>query len=821
MATVFDYIFNVGGNFKATVSGMTETTGEFTAAVEGTQSKVGQLVQKLATLDLATGYVERLSNTMSGLSQSGIALDSQMHDLSAVAGVTGEGLKQIEGFARESAKAFGTDASVAVEGYKLLLSQLTPELGKYPEALREMGDCIQTTSKLMGGDGAAAAQVLTTAMNQYGVSMEDPIAASKTMADMMNTMAAAGQAGSAELPAIAAALNQCGMAAKAAGVSFEETNAAIQVLDKAGKKASEGGVALRNVLGQLSKGRFIEKQAAEELAAAGIDVTALADKSKSLHDRLELLKPLLKDDALLSKFFGVENANAARALIQGTDALGGFTEAVTGTSSATDQAAVVMDSFAEKQARHNAQIEDFKISLFQATGGLTLWAGSFAEVLVPLGQMWPILQEVWGGFAALWALRPKNLFKDIRDGANRALISMRNLTIGTYMTAVSFGGFKVMAVNACRAISTAIKSIPIVGWIAAAIAIVIEVVQILWDKCKGFRVAVFTALELFKRLGELIVMALQEAWNWLKDLWSKTSEWVAGVVEWVTQAYTQVVDFFVGIWAKITGAINWVINLVQTFAAWIVEKAMNIYNAVVGFITMIWDTIMGIISSISEKIAAFVDMVASVFSSVYNTVVGWVAQIWAKVSSIIDKIRNKLAGFLRPIVNACKQAYNQIRSWFNSLFSWIETKINSVIDWFVDIYNKIAAALGWDEIKARGKARAEGSWAKDHPAATGPGAAGAEGLASAETGEVPTVASAAAGTNVTGGGLSTAGTGGSGKGNGSDGAGKIRNINITIDRLVENLHIHAATVTEGTEQMKAAVLEALMGALNDTQLAMD
>jgi len=37
---------------------------------------------------------------------------------------------------------------------------------------------------------------------------------------------------------------------------------------QAAKKASEGGVALRNVLGQLSKGRFVEKQAREELEKA-------------------------------------------------------------------------------------------------------------------------------------------------------------------------------------------------------------------------------------------------------------------------------------------------------------------------------------------------------------------------------------------------------------------------------------------------------------------------------------------------------------------------------------------------------------------------
>lgn len=380
MASVFDYIFNIGGNFSAQISGMSAATGSFSASIEGADNGVRKFTGSLATFSYLKDVFQNVADGVMALSNSGIKLDRQMHDLSAVAGVTGDGLKQIEKFARESAKAFGTDASVAVEGYKLLLSQLSPELGKYPEALRSMGDCIQTTSKLMGGDGVAAAQVLTTAMNQYGVSLEDPTAASAEMARMMNVMAAAGQAGSAELPAISAALQQCGMAAKAANVSFEETNAAIQVLDKAGKKASEGGVALRNVLGQLSKGRFVEKQAAEELQNAGIDVTALGDNTKSLKERLEMLKPMLGDSALLSKFFGVENANAARALIQGTDALQDFTDAVTGTNSATDQAAIVMDSYAERQARVNQKIEDLKITLFQATGNLTLWCSTLTSM---------------------------------------------------------------------------------------------------------------------------------------------------------------------------------------------------------------------------------------------------------------------------------------------------------------------------------------------------------------------------------------------------------------------------------------------------------
>ena len=192
MASVFDYIFNIGGNYTATINGMSSATGEFQAKVDGAQNSIGKWTTMLAGIDLVKNAIEGLNQVTDTFSSSGIRLDSQMHDLSAVAGVTGETLKQIEGFARDSAKAFGTDAAVAVEGYKLLLSQLSPELGKYPDVLREMGDCIQTTSKLMGGDGVAAAQVLTTAMNQYGVSLDDPVAASQEMARMMNVMAAAG-----------------------------------------------------------------------------------------------------------------------------------------------------------------------------------------------------------------------------------------------------------------------------------------------------------------------------------------------------------------------------------------------------------------------------------------------------------------------------------------------------------------------------------------------------------------------------------------------------------------------------------------------------
>lgn len=567
----FDYQFNVGGNFTATVDGMTESTSRFGVAVEGAHGWLGKLGQTLAVWDLASNYVSKFNDTLGGLSSSGISLDRQMHDLSAVAGVTGDSLKQIEGYARDSAKAFGIDASQAVEGYKLLLSQLSPELGKHPKALQAMGNCIATTSKLMGGDGVAAAEVLTTAMNQYGISLDDPIKASEEMARMMNVMAAAGQAGSAELPAIKAALQQCGMAAKAADVSFEETNAAIQVLDKAGKKGSEGGIALRNVLSTLAAGRFLPEKTQEELRKAGIDIEALSDKTKPLKDRLDTLKPLLQDDALLSALFGRENANAARALVQGTDSLQDFTNSVTDTTSAEEQAAIIMDSYAERQARINQKLEDFKIDLFQATGDFGLWISTIAGALVPISQLMPLLMGIGSLMKTIKGLQWASMWSSIRGSVyvarlqiafmNRELVTgqfasngffinitratlavLRFATVGIFQAlkgigafilslitggatsatfsataTTAFTAFKVSAVTACRAVGVAIMNIPIIGWIAAAIAALIALGVYFWNTSAKFRA-------ILKGLAAAFVAALKGIWNLAKNVFGSIGD---------------------------------------------------------------------------------------------------------------------------------------------------------------------------------------------------------------------------------------------------------------------------------------------------------
>lgn len=392
------------------------------------QNKVGTGIDKIqksldsVKLNALIQNINAAAQGIEAINAPGMDLSSNMFELSAMTGVAGDELKEIEGYARQSAKTFGGSASDGVESYKLILGQLTPEIAKVPKALDAMGKTVAYTSKLMGGDQVAATELLTTAMNQYQVSLDDPIKASEEMARMMNVMSAAAGEGSAELPTIKRALEQAGMGAKMANVSFEETNAAIQILDKAGKKGSEGGVALRNVLVKLGQGKYIPKDYQEGLQKLGVDTTKLADKNLSLADRLKILQPAMKDSALLSAWLGEGADGATKALMSQIPELERLTGAVTGTSTAYKQAAVIMESPLEKNKRLQAQIDDFKISLFNGTNGLIGYAsvlgktaGDFANLMPIVGGAGKVLstltsatklQALWtgivGGATAVW-----------------------------------------------------------------------------------------------------------------------------------------------------------------------------------------------------------------------------------------------------------------------------------------------------------------------------------------------------------------------------------------------------------------------------------
>ena len=611
MSETVNFTINIGGNAYTGIAEIDNAMKNLSVTANENLKFFDKFYKISFKLNSISQFVQSISQSISSAIQPGIALNTSLTDLSAIAGVTGDKLKEIEGYARDTAKTFGTDAASSVESYKLLLSQLSPELGNYPTALRAMGDNIATLSKTMGGDAVAAAEVLTTAMNQYGVSLDDPVEASRKMAEMMNVMAAAGKEGSAELPTIKSALEQCGMAARAAGVSFEETNAAIQVLDKAGKKGSEGGVALRNTMAILSQGRFLPKDVQEELSMAGVDILKLGDKTLSLSDRLNMLKPVMNDTALFTKLFGRENANAAMALVQGTDEINRYTEAISGTNTAEEQAAVIMESFAEKQARIQARFDDVKISIFNATGDLGLWVDVVAKSLIPLSQLMPLIEACKKRITSLKTKFSSLKTKMIAAGgaANYFKQQLNKVAGGAVHAAVTalgmaFGGLKIAiraAGTACNFLSSAIKKIPVIGWILAIISAIISVFKLLWDKCEGFRRLLFGIWEVIKLpfvfIGNIVSGVWEAAVGLFQSLMARAKQIIGSIIQWVKGIFSRVGGWFSKVMQPIW---DWFGNL-WSFVKSILDRIIGWLGKVFDPIIKLWNKITGKYNEGAEK----------------------------------------------------------------------------------------------------------------------------------------------------------------------------------------------------------------------------
>lgn len=612
----------------------------------------GDCYKALWSISLLSDGLAQLEQSFQNAIAPGVSLNTNMAELSAITGVTGKGLKDIEMAARATAKTFGTDASANVESYKLVLSQLDPEIAKNSEAMQLMGDNINILSKQMGGDTVTATNVLTTSMNQFGISTENPIQAAKVMAEMMNTMSAAAQAGSAELPQIQTALEQVGMVAKTTGLSFEATNAQIQILDKAGKKGSEGGVALRNVLTTLSEGRFTSKLAAKGLQDAGISVEYLADQSIPLTDKLRTLRTIQSDTALMTKVFGKENMAAAIAMINGADTADELTQQITGTNSAVEQADIIMGSYSEKMARAKAWVDDLKIGFFNLIEPIATVTQGFFTTFSTMGQMAVSGNALITTFQAVNFKLIKNTISLKLHNLKMGVGSVMNKIFGSTLKGVRTAFFQATA--GATVFQVALDALGI-GLILLAIAGLIAGLKYLYHHSRKFREilgyiggagkAVFHNIGVFaKRLWSLIIKPIALAyWNVYKwvftNIWNvvkfvfngiKTtilSAWngvVKPVAFWIYGIYTKVfrsilntvVRVFNGIKNFATGVWNWIKETFGTFGAWVEETIIDpIYNA----FSNVWDWLTTLLDNIMNKLSSVFKPIVELWNKLFSS----------------------------------------------------------------------------------------------------------------------------------------------------------------------------------------------------------
>lgn len=318
---------------------------------------LGSAKKHLGTAGLAAVVAGATGAFVMGMNRAidkGSEFEQQLADLQAITGIAGQQLQELGDTALQESVRTGVAARDQIEAYKLLASNIDIAAIGGIEGLKRLGRETVTLAQAAGVDLATAANTAASTMNQWKL-------AGTESARVVNVLAAGSKEGAAEVDDLSLSLKEAGTTAALAGQSLETTVAGLEILGENALKGSQAGTGLRNVL-------TILQSETQKLADYGITDVNL--QSDGLVTTLEKLQPLLSDNAAMAKIFGRENLNAASILIQNAEAVGQMERRITGTNTATEQAAIQTDTYQGAVNRLTNAIDAQLIPAFQESGGV-------------------------------------------------------------------------------------------------------------------------------------------------------------------------------------------------------------------------------------------------------------------------------------------------------------------------------------------------------------------------------------------------------------------------------------------------------------------
>ena len=479
-----------------------------------------------AVVDNVRNSMEALTSVLDGA--PGTDFQQGLADLQAITGLMGKDLEAISAAARQVGKESGLGARGAVDAFSLLASQISiDQIGM--KGLMELQKETITLAQAGGLSLADAATAMAATINQFGLEAEEA-------ARVVNVLAAGSKYGASEVADLAQSFKITGATAAAAGLSVEQTAGALEVLSQSNLKGSEAGTALRNIILKLQ-------------TDLGMDLG-----QTGLANALDALKPKLNDVAYLAKLFGAENIAAAQYLITNANAVREMTTAVTGTSVAQEQAAIRTDTVAEQMKRIQANIDDMKISLFEATNGWVGYASALGDTVVMVSQSIPLLSALKGGLGKVlsaaggitvaFAMSLPKAFKAaslaIRTNLLVAMLELPRLytSIAANITAFCKGltlqkAATLAAAAAQKVLNFAMSTNPVAIVVKALAALAVGLVAA-YKHSDRFRALVDRWANGFKSLGRYI----SEAYNKIKEFFGfgDDTETVSEKIESTTES---------------------------------------------------------------------------------------------------------------------------------------------------------------------------------------------------------------------------------------------------------------------------------------------
>ena len=302
-----------------------------------------------------------LKNTVTGFTGSiintGATFQAEMSRVQAISGATASEFEKL----RKQAIQLGADTSFSSTEVAQGMENLAAAGFATNEIMSAMPGLLNMAAA-SGENLATSSDIAASTLRGFGLAAEDMSHVADVLAENANrTNSSVSQTGEA--------MKYIAPLARAAGISFEETAAAIGIMANAGIQGSQAGTTLRGALSRLSKPTDTMITAMKQLGVSFYDSSG---KMKPLSEQIGMLKNAMSGmtdeqrNNYLVTLYGQEALSGMLALInEGEGSLNSLTEAYRKCDGSAEKAAETMlNNFNGAVEEMNGSVESLGISIF-------------------------------------------------------------------------------------------------------------------------------------------------------------------------------------------------------------------------------------------------------------------------------------------------------------------------------------------------------------------------------------------------------------------------------------------------------------------------
>ena len=627
---------------------------------------------------LAKGGFKVLSTAVAGVTASlgaasgavikiGSDFESQMSRVKAISGATGEEFEQL----RQQAIDLGADTAFSASEAANGMENLAAAGFSTNEIMSAMPGMLNLAAA-SGEDLANSADIAASTLRGFGLNASEAAHVADVLAENANrTNSSVAETGEA--------MKYIAPLARAAGISMEETAAAIGTMANAGIQGGQAGTTLRGAISRLAAPTDDMIQAMDELGVSFYDsegkMLSLSDQVSMLQAAMSGLTDEQKNNYLVT-LYGQESLSGMLALInEGPDSLSQLTQSFQACDGAAEKAAATM------QDNLQGAVEQLKGSA--ETLGITIYdsVSDGLKGLAQLGtdainQLTSAFQEQ--GFDGLIQAGSQilvNLLTGIAQGLPnvittalqiiQALITNLNLNLPQL---ISTGGQILMAL-----VQGIVSLLPSLGELA--LNIILSLANAISANApqmipKAAEVLLNFVQGIISNLPQIVDAGI----NMLISLAMGVANALPQLIEKVPQIINQFCSEIDSLLPKILAAGVGVIvtlgmGIIQSIPT-IVANAGEIVKAILNVITH-----LNLFSTGANIIKGLGSGIKSLFGSIGSTVKSLITKIknpfnidWASigrniVNGIASGIRNFAGSIVRAAKSAAKKALNAVKSF--------------------------------------------------------------------------------------------------------------------------------------------------------------